>query len=171
MPLKVRITFPEFKIDLSGYRKDIAGKMQDLWRGAIGAFVKGTMGLVHVDTGMSAASMRKAAVTARIWGDIQQQIIRLQKHPEGRAWYGRDKSGYRSMQEGIALAEKATKVIIEYPRMEFNFAIKVWQWKYWEEDWGSLVAGRQAFNEYINTNFRDMIPSLTKYIRVRRKGN
>jgi hypothetical protein len=169
----ITLTWTPFKIRQSELTRDIKLGAIRLFKDAIGEFVKKIVHdqLIPVDTGMSAASLHDAAVEAKIWGDIQSNISMRRKNTQRKGFTSMggyyDKSRYRNMKEGIAAASRATKIVLTYPKLEFNFSINVFQWYLWEimrNQWNSLEPASQAFMDYINNNFNEYMPNIGDYI-------
>jgi len=168
MPL-VEMKWDPIKPDLKRYTRELQRGMTKLWRGAIGEFVTHIVmnDYVKVDTGMSAASLRDAAIAARIWGATKSTIAFKRKSIQRRGstdMSGRyNKNSFRDIKAGMAVAEKATQITFDLPIMTFNFDIQVYQWYYWEimrNEWDALEQGTAAFIKFIDENWEQYVPGL-----------
>ena len=147
--------------------------MKRLWQNAIGEFIRTLVyeDLVKVDTGMSVASLHDAAVSARMWGEVEANIAfkRKNTHRKGltdiRGRYHRDM--FRDVKAGVAAARKATKISFDLPVMEFNFSIEVYQWAFWEGRWDSLEKGADAFIKFIDDNYAKYMPGFEELFKMR----
>jgi hypothetical protein len=159
----LRTAIPKFKRD----HYDCSVR---LFRGAVAAFVMATAAQVHVDTGMSAASLKP------LGKKVGANFTITPKTPKGRFWgtymTGKSyRSKIRNMAEGIKAGQKAGTInygTFPRPIMSFSFSIKVYQYWYWEAiRWQSLMAGEWAFKNYIKQNYESMVGApLKKQLRI-----
>jgi len=166
---QLELAWDPFKPDIKRYDRALKSNMRKLWQDAIAEFVRTIVydDLVKVDTGMSAASLYDAAAQARIWGEISSVIVFKRKRAARKGLTSIDgtyyKNRFRTLKEGQAVAERATKISFKLPTMEFNFDIQVFQWWYWETYkgyWNALNEGADAFIRFIDNNWEDYIPGL-----------
>lgn len=161
----------KIRFDSVGYRRDLFEAMKKLWREAAGEFVEAIVytGLVHIDTGMSAASTVPLATEARRGSAIQSFVSSNSKGPKkgmydlGGTWL---RERYRSMRAGRAAGERAYKITLGSlynMQMTFRFDIKVYQWKYNENMWQALPYGEKVFKKYVETNLKKNVPNVKKY--------
>ena len=173
MLFDVELTIPPIKVDEKGFTNAMKKAMIKLFREAVGEFTKSIveLDLIGIDTGMSAASLHDAAVAARVWGDVSATIKFKRKNTRRKGLTemdgSYDASAYRSMKAGVARARDATKVVLKWPRLEFNFGINVYQWFYWEvqrNKWQALDVAAQVFLDYIDDNIEGRVPNFFEFV-------
>lgn len=156
------------KPDIPGFNKAMFNEMVRLWKGAIDAFVDELIngGKIHLDTGMSRASVIPLAREFRL-GKLAAATIHGRRGPRigytdiSGTWH---KRGMKSPETGERLGRKPKgyTVSVGTPgRLNFNFRfrIMVYQWAYYEAEWGALTAARSAFINYVNKNKKEALRS------------
>lgn len=137
-----------------------------LWKQSVEAFIKEASNHVHVDTGMSMASMQPLAANVRLASFLQQSLsgkgFRRGAY-DINGQYRPDKN--RSKAEGRRAGESAYELSFGTPKntdLLFTFKIQVFQWKLHEVGegrgnkgaWRALEHGKRAFLDHFNSNFR-----------------
>lgn len=165
---------------LPHFKKKMHANMTKLWREAIKEFVETvalrSAGLVHVDTGMSKASIIPLAKVVRIAGLVRASIVpnRYKKTPKYYHFESNTPSGLKTISHGIELGEKVTKVDFGSPRdpvMTLEFSINVLQYFLNEEGvgnnnsvaWRSFEQGHAAFEKHITENMGSIIPDVADW--------
>jgi len=176
MPLGVELIWKPLNPDIKRYTKALQANMTRLWKAALKEFITVIIRdqQVHVDTGMSMASLYDVAIKSRMWTKLKGAIIARQKHSRRIGVTNidgsYDKSRYREIKEGQAIAEAATSIKFDLPVMEFSFDIQVFQWWYWEIKrgaWNSLEPASQAFIDFIDRNWQDYVPGLEELLDLK----
>lgn len=137
-----------------------------LWRESVKAFILEASKHIHIDTGMSLASMQPLAANVRLSTFLQESLAgkgfrRGAYDINGQ--YRPDKN--RSKAEGRLAGQKAYTLEFGTPKntqLLFRFKIAVFQWKLHEigysgqsgPAWQALDKGRAAFIEHFNNNFK-----------------
>lgn len=141
-----------------------------VFRGAIKAFITAAADRIHVDTGMSLASLIPLARELRAGKFVEAQIAAQQKN-EFRLGYTDMNGVYHANQErspehGESLGEDAYAITIRADnslRARFMFKIPVFQYSYHEDRWQSILYGRQAALEYLVDNFHRYVKGLSTF--------
>ena len=134
--------------------------MKILMRGGVRAFVKAAVTYVHVDSGMSGASLQPLAqeVGTGILGTLGAPKSRKgQTSMAGRYYRQRQ----RSIAEGIKAGLRAYKLnygTIKRPMMFLRFETNVYQYALWEPSWDTLQIGVTAMVNYIYENYDKYFP-------------
>lgn len=146
------------------FNKTYHERMKILMRGAVKAFVKTTVELVGVETGMSGATLQPLAkaVGTGVLGEIRARGP-ISELPWGTTMTGRSyRSKKKSINEGIKAGMSAYKLnygTVKRPMMFLRFETNVYQYAFWESKlWFSLAAGTIAMVEYIEENFTKYFP-------------
>lgn len=163
------------RAELSGFRTAIKNFSQknydscvELLNGAAAAFVIAAANQVHVDTGMSAASLRPFGrkVNAEFPINPKRPVRTWGSYMTGKSYRGK----IRSIAEGLKAGERAYKINYGTPArpvMSFSFTIKVFQYAFHEFTWQSLMAGEWAYKNYIRTNYDRVVGApLRKQLRI-----
>lgn len=141
--------------------KTYHNRLKSLWRDSVKAFILATVDKMHVDTGMSVASL--APLGAKV--KLQSVILEMARGRGPRLGYT-DISGaynptqYKSIAHGKSLGSKAYQLEFgtpSEPNLLFIFDIVVFQHKFHEPTWDSIEAGKAAFLDYFNSNFASYI--------------
>jgi hypothetical protein len=156
-----RIDTLTIKKSIGKFNKTYHERMKRLMRGSVRAFVKTAASIVHVDTGMSGASLQPLAqeVGTGILGTLKGGKVRKgQTSMAGRYYRNRQ----RSIAEGIKAGMRAYKLsygTVQRPRMFLRFETKVYQYALWEGRlWDSLTPAVEAMVNYIYDNFDRYFP-------------
>lgn len=145
------------------FNKTYHDRMKRLMRGAVTAFVKATVQYVHVETGMSAATLQALAkeVGSGVLGEIRPRVQEAVKN-WGTTMTGRSyRNKQKSIAEGIKAGMSAYKLnygTVKRPMMFLRFETNVYQYALHEPEWVSLAAGLIAMTEYIDANFERYFP-------------
>jgi len=136
-------------------------RLKRLWRDSVKAFVMATMENMHIDTGMSVASLQPLAANVRLQ-TIIMETLRGRGPRRGyvdiNGTYHRDQ--FKSRAHGIRLGQSAYKLEFgtpQSPNLLFIFNIVVFQHQYHEPTWQSLEAGKQAFINHFEANFQSIV--------------
>lgn len=149
------------------YKKKHYLAMKHLMRDAAAVFVESAVQHVHIDTGMSAASLEplaKAAKTTILDKFTAKRVRRGVTSMTGRYY----KNRIKGISEGIKAGKTAYKFnygSYQRPIMSFTFQIKVWQYWYWESDWQSLNEAMIDTEIWIEENYKDYVPHLKKVFK------
>lgn len=159
-----RVGISNIKVAVDDYKKKHYLAMKRLMRDAAGVFVESAVDHVHVDTGMSAASLEpfaNAAKTTILDKFIAKRVRKGLTSLPGRYY----KNRIKGISEGIRAGKNAYKFnygTYQNPKMSFTFQIKVWQYWYWEPNWQSLNEAVIDSEIFIEGNYSKYIPSLKK---------
>jgi len=160
-----KVSITNIRRAITNYEEKYFFAMKKLMRDAAAVFVKTAVAHVHVDTGMSAASLeimaRKAGTS--ILGSFSPRRIRkgamTMSSASGRGIYMPKR--FRSVKEGIRAGQTASTFSSgtrARPIMSFRFQIKVWQYWYWEANWQSLNEAAIDAEIFIENNYERYLP-------------
>jgi hypothetical protein len=173
------------KGNLPKFTKTMHEKLVRVWQGAVRAYleeiVKGSP-QIHVDTGMSMASLLPLAAEVRMKTVVRAAINPRVPSRKGMMILGPgggistatyDPNKVRSMAAGEQLGRKA--YVLNYgsagrPVMKFSFSIDVFQYLFHEEGNGTLQAyntlqrGQDAFAKYLLEHANEAIPRLNEWL-------
>jgi len=154
-------------------------EMDEYFDGAVRAFIDGVLddtssaqkGDGKIETGMSMASLLPLAMKVNYENEVRQEIHqgRRLNFKKGlttlRGEWRKDRE--RSIFEGISAGENAFVFKKNYNSgtMKFSFKIMVFQHKHWEEKKESLVKGREAMLEYMDTHKSELTQNLGRVYR------
>jgi hypothetical protein len=163
--IKVKRLNPDFeKFTVLLHRRGTAA-----WNDCIGDFVRAAAPKVHVDTGMSLASLIPL-------GRIVRALDVL-----GRSGTGKTRRGYTDIRgiyhpkqlkgahHGERLGESAYQISYgnsKRPVFRFSFDIRVFQWLLHDVirgSWGAIEAGRAAMSSSIQSRFKGILPRMQEY--------
>jgi hypothetical protein len=166
--------------DLKMFTKKLHTNLKRLWTDAIKEFVteiaiRGA-GRIHVDTGMSKASIIPLAKIVRISGQVRASIVpnSYKKIPPYYHFGSASPTGLKTIQAGISLGSETTMVDFGTkmdPSTKFEFGINVLQYYLHEEGigrgskgaWNTLEHGQAAFEKYLNEHKDEIIPDLAEW--------
>jgi hypothetical protein len=155
-----RVSIVNVKSAITNYKEKYYQAMKRLMRDAAVVFVNSAVDHVHVDTGMSAASLEPMARRART--SILSKISPKRSRFGGMTMTGRYvPKKIRSVFEGIRAGQSAFKFNVgnvDRPYMSFRFQIKVWQYWYWEPEWQSLNEASIDAEIFIDNNYIKYLP-------------
>ena len=159
-----KVSITNVKTAITNYKYKYYLAMRRLMKDAAAVFVKTAVAHVHVDTGMSAASLHPFGkkVGAPVLGMISPRRIR--KGQMSMGYGGRGKyypKRWRSVSEGEKAGQTAYEINVgtqERPYMSFRFQIKVWQYWYWEANWQSLNEASVDAEIFIEKNYSKYLP-------------
>jgi hypothetical protein len=161
-------------VNMPRWTKKMEKGMERLWKDAISVFVRTIIqnDLIHVDTGMSRATLLPLSRYVR----GLTTIVRSSIHPKSK---GRPKykppsdwpteGDLKSIAHGQRLGEEAYTVqigTIENPVCEFEFNIRVYQYFLHENGfaggpaWNSLPIALEAFETFIKTSWKEYVPGV-----------
>lgn len=135
-------------------REYIHEQLKTAWRACIKAFIEAVMDSVHVDTGMSEASLYDLATNVRIGKFVLADAMARRQSPPHPAYVDLRGKVYPGVKKSIALGQqlgsnkKAYRILFgspKSPNMVFEFKIMVFQYKFHEEVWQTLEYGKIAF--------------------------
>lgn len=144
-------------------------RLSKVWDDSARAFLRAIAltDIIHVDTGMSKASLLPLARYLRMYTEVKATINPQRKKVQGAFgldgdW---DKEAERSMATGQASSRKRAGYNVLYgsnKRMVFvfDFEIRVWQYLIHEQGagklaaWNTIQVGREAFAEHLYNNFK-----------------
>lgn len=165
------VSIGNVKAAITDYKRKYYLAMKRLMRDAAAVFVNAAINYVHVDTGMSAASLQpfaRAAGTSILGRFVPRRVRRGAMTMTGLY----KKSGIRSVASGLKAGQTAFKFnygTYENPKMSFRFQIKVWQYWYWEPNWQSLNEASIEAEIFIDNNYKKYLPKgLNKVFRYGR---
>lgn len=161
-----------YKADYKDFTAVEARKFNELFKKAIIVFIETLAERVHVDTGMSMASILPLA--AEVGYDI---IISPRREP--RKGYTSFTSYFPMMEKGPAEGANLGKDAFSItwgrpgrPEWRFRFEIKVYHWWLHEhgivppnEPWNALVLGRIAMINYMKDNVSNYVPRLAEFVK------
>lgn len=169
-PMRIKYKRSDYKglrKKLQNFDTSLYSRVCDLWMESAQYAIQSVIltQVIHVDTGMSAATILPLAKKARIDMEIRQ-IIKAQRNPaRAKTDYTRvgitrmdgvyDTSGWRNMKVGEQAARKASKLLFgseKRPWMVFEFDITVYQYALHEKEWKSLTILFKSFNDYLKRN-------------------
>lgn len=158
------------RADLVGIKKRVDTYTQKyhkamirLYKDAAAEFAWRTVQEIHVDTGMSAASLEPLAneVGTSILADVDP-FIKHSQRPWGTAMTGLSQKGrIRSVDAGFRSGLSAYRFSfgsVRNPHFIFEFKINVWQYAFWEDNWNSLNVGLYHFVDFVESNFEEYVP-------------
>ena len=167
-----RIRGSATSVDLAGFRVKMHRAMVRLWKGATWAFVDAItsppFSYIHVDTGMSMASVIPLAEQLRKGRIIRGRIMSMNPS-KAKIGYttlhgGTNPRALRSRTHGERLGEDAYKLVFGDPATGggwfFEFRIVVSQYYFNEslsnsgnsKGWETIKNGQAAFKSYMNEN-------------------
>ena len=174
-----RADISDLKSRTEKYLKKYHEAMIRLYKDAAAEFVWRTVQEIHVDTGMSAASLEPLAesVGTSILGDISPFI----KHGErnwGTTMSGLSQKGrIRSIDAGFRAGQSAFRFSfgsVKNPYFIFEFKINVYQYSFWEYkgNWRSLEKGLEYFVDFVESNYEEYVPfnledAINPYVKVK----
>ena len=157
-----KVSITNVKTAITNYKYKYYLAMRRLMKDAAAVFVKTAVAHVHVDTGMSAASLHPFG--KKVGAPVLRSISPKRGPQKGAIAYttGRFmKSRWKSIPEGVKAGETAYKINVgtkERPYMSFRFQIKVWQYWYWEANWQSLNEASVDAEIFIEKNYSKYLP-------------
>jgi hypothetical protein len=155
-----RVSIVNVKTAITNYKVKYYNAMKRLMRDAAVVFVHSAVENVHVDTGMSAASLEPMAKKVRT--SILPKISPKRSRFGGMTMTGRYvPKKIRSVFEGTQVGRTAYKFNYgsrNRPYMSFQFQIKVWQYWYWEPQWQSLLNASIDAEIFIDNNYEKYLP-------------
>lgn len=174
--MNIRMTNPFKNISALGL-KQVEKKYYDngkkLFKGSIEAFIWGVFNNIHIETGMSAASLLPLAAQIRLKNRLRaaiagQSIGTKKQSIISYAEWADQSEKIKSISFGEQLGRKAYTISWGSPSrpvFEFSFLINVFQYHLHEFGyargnpipWGSIEAGILAFDTYIEKNWRKYI--------------
>lgn len=168
--LGIKIKSFKPRADIGNYTASVHRDIKRIWQDAARAFVKELVtDAVHIDTGMSAASVLPLASVLRIKGQMQAHISAMSGGPKrgyGDPW---DRSKYRSIRHGMALGRNAYKLSFGTPQrtlFHFEFHITVFQHSFHEGTWDSIPKASDAFMETLEAEYSEFGKKAIRDIRV-----
>lgn len=156
--VRIHLTQVANRLDSRKVSKTFLLQVERAWRRCIRAFLEdiSMQGIIHVDTGMSKASLLPLARAVGMLGAIRSTIQPVVSSRKGSYTMGGKyrSSPDRTMAEGEAAGENAFKIqygTVEHPQFLFSFEIQVYQYFLHEigaggkHAWNSIERGRNAF--------------------------
>jgi hypothetical protein len=147
--------------------KYIHDQLKRLWRDSVSQFILAASEQVHIDTGMSLASLQPLAAKVRLSSFLARS---LEGRSAQRGVYNMagdyDPSGFRSRAHGRLLGRRAYNLEFgtpKNPHLRFEFNIVVFQWRVNElgmigrEPWNALKHGEEAFKAFFNTKYSEYL--------------
>ena len=155
-----QVSISRIKSTIRDYKREYYLAMIQLIRDAAGVFVQTAVRNVHVDTGMSAASLEPFAnwVDSSILHQIHPKRVRKGMTTITGKY---QKQRFKSVSEGLKAGQTAFKMnfgTYNRPYMSFRYTIKVWQWLYWETNWQSLNEAVIDAEIFIENNYLKYLP-------------
>lgn len=136
-------------------------RLKRLWRNSVKAFIMAIIDAMHIDTGMSVASLQPLAAQVRL-RTIILETLRGKGPRRGyvdlQGVYHREQ--FKSRAHGERLGRQAYQLSFgtpQHPDLRFEFDIVVFQHQYHEPTWDSLQKGQEAFINYFETNFNAIV--------------
>lgn len=155
------------------FSKAIYRNTLKLWKECVREFVFAAAEQIHVDTGMSKASLLPLSRTVNAIFSIQSKRLFRKGYTDiSGVWRP---EGTKSVRTGSRLGRRAFKLLFgshRRPVLKFEFQIVIYQHLLHEfglvsntsGPWNSLIAGEKAFLNHFNKNFAKRLPSLNKFI-------
>lgn len=144
-----------------------------LWKDSVKSFIKEAQQHIHIDTGMSMASLQPLAANVRLSSFLQESLEGRGFRKGGYDMNGAyDPSKNRSKAAGRRAGEKAYLLSFGThlnPELTFSFKIQVYQWYLHElgigkgsvTPWRALDHGKKAFINHFNTHFKTEVKAGT----------
>jgi hypothetical protein len=166
----LKIRYRPLKADVGTFTRDLHKNMTKLFNEAVREFVKAALPAIHIDTGMSRASVLPLARAVRMLTGARS-AIRPQRGPQKGA-FTPGGTWRKSLTRGPDLGEEYGKRSFtltygtkERPIFRLDFDIRVYQWSRREAMWAALVAGQRAFYSYVLEHWPSAVPRLTSWIK------
>lgn len=161
--MRITLSRTARQVDRDSAYKYVHEAVIRLWKDSVKAFINECSQHIHIDTGMSMASLQPLAANVRLSSFLQASLagkgfVRGVYSETGKY----DPNGFRSKAEGRRRGERAYTLSFGTPMamdLKFTFKILVYQWKLHElgvrgkPQWEALKKGREAFLLYFNSNF------------------
>lgn len=133
-------------------------RLSALWRQGIRDFVRAVITGIHIDTGMSRASLLPLAGAVRIRNEVGP-LTEGGRTRKGVTFIGGgyDPEAIKSTRLGIQLGRDAYSIEVgtaSQAIMRFRFDIVVFQHLFHEPTWGTLEDGARAFVNSLDRNFK-----------------
>lgn len=164
--MKITVSQKFYKPDVGKFTRELLKNMQELWRGAIRAFLEGVASRIHVDTGMSKASLRPLGAEVGVDVSISPKRGPRKGLDTFTAYYP---ERYKSIEEGERVGEKAFHIgwgTTSRPQLYFRFNITVFHYFLHEVNWKSLNTGEAVMRSYLDRNASRVIPELSKWMNL-----
>ncbi len=170
------LSYTKRKPNIGAVQQFVFNELKQLWQECIRAFVNEAVKHIHIDTGMSMASLQPLASRVNIPLAISESLRGYgpRKYSPPDDWEGEGKGGVKGPALGASLGQKA--YIIEFgtptnPHLSFRFDIVVFQHYLHEasenyaasvsQNWRSLEKARDAFLNHWNANINSRINGFT----------
>ena len=148
--------------------------MVEIWMGAISAFTDALINndWIHVDTGMSKASVLPLAEKLRMGGILRAQIN--SKHGPRLGYTDLSGNYHPNVWKSIAQGKQYGKQAAYYtvgtktnPRFYFRFKIMIYQWQFHEGPdavvkWNAINQAKEVFMQYITSNKHRITEAVTQ---------
>lgn len=170
--LNVKVEVAKTSITREQVLKYIHEKLIELWKDSTRAFILETVKYVHVDTGMSMASLFPLAEKLKYAEFVSAELLRANGSKPGYK-YGGTKSVTRGKEFGRQAYRLDFGTTIS-PVLKFDFQTVVYQYSINEigmgnnnqDAWNSLEKGKASFLEFFESQFENYmdLPTLGKLL-------
>lgn len=150
------------------FTKKLHNNMTKLWKDATREFIRETIPLIHVDTGMSRMSVAPLARLVRML-TVVKAFSPVHKSRKGFTDINGnyDPKIARTAALGEKLGKKAFTLNFGTPGkpvFNFRFDLTVYQYDLHEDEWQSLERGQEAFINYLRENAVKYVPPLAEWL-------
>lgn len=137
--------------------KKLLSHLNDVWEASVQAAIEAMAPLVHVDTGMSVASLLPAARFVNVSGAVEARIAMAKAQKAVRWYYAPHRTSIiKSPASGIEIGENAfdyRTATLGSPSVYFRYSVYVYHFKEIEKGaypggpWGVTAAGMTALRQ------------------------
>ena len=162
----VKFTKPDIKGMKRELKKQSAEMINQYLYNGVEEFATVAQNKVHVDTGMTLASLH-ALVDAIGDFPVFRQPERNPYHPLKTLRGEERKNKYTGPEEGYKAGLKAFKIKkanMTTMTFSFRYKIQVYQWNEWEHEWEALSESVKAFRNYLRANKRELEDELGRLV-------
>lgn len=156
---------------ISNFKKAYVHSAERLFKDAIKAFILAAVNATKLDTGMSRATYLALASKIRFRSAIVSSTIGSGTKHGHTSNYGfpvpNNVGPFKSRAFGARLGTQAYTLelgTISSPTFKFKFSLVTIQQIVHEAEVNSLVAGEQAFSDFIINNYNDYFPSIEQWL-------
>lgn len=155
------------------FTQALYNNIKELWVECAQQFLLATATQIHVDTGMSMASLLPLAKTVNLLLVVVPERDPRKGLTDISGLYRRHR--FKSMTEGEKAGKKAFTLTFgsaAQPVMRFRFEILIFQYLMHEfglvphtsGPWNSVLAGETAFREHFQKNWNSRVPNLPHFL-------
>lgn len=169
--LRIRTKHRNKMASLNKLTTQLKNRMVEFHKSAVGEFLVSAGEEIHVDTGMSKASLQPVA--RKVGYENELTIDPKRNSVEGSY----DIRGIfkphvpRSIPTGQLAGASAYRLVREGSKTElkltFRYKINVYQWLLWEYQWKALENGRHSLIDFVKSNKGYLMPQQKHWIQER----